>query len=131
MNAESILGVVVQYGLPTVLLFGFAWWHKRQQDAWEAERKELYKAWNDAVLARVEDAREYGSTLTESQQATARATEAVTRLTDEWARWQDNDRARELRAEVRQLRDTGSHQALPEERLQERGALPPKLPRGR
>lgn len=128
MNAETIIGVVVQYGLPTFLLFGAAWYHLTQQKKWEteraewaAERRELNKAVNDAVLSRVEDAREYGEVLTAARTAMIRSNEVVTTITTEWQKFREYDTQRELREmerdRDREIRQTGKHRppALPRE----------------
>jgi hypothetical protein len=64
---DKIITIGVQYGLPTVLLF-LSWYvHLKEKQAWDIERKDLFKTCSDCERARIEDAKTAFVTLRDVQ----------------------------------------------------------------
>ena len=93
MTPQEIITIIVQYGLPTVLLFGMAWFHVKEKKAWDIERKELYARVTDETRLRVDDAKIGFGVLRDMQ---VKVTDSVGKLSD----------VAETRELVRELIDT-------------------------
>ncbi len=101
MSVEKIIEIIVQYGLPTLLLFGVCWAYYKKDLAFAAEQK-----------ARIEDAKILYERLAKSQEI----------LADVAAKWSDENAVRTLTREL--IETAGALKVLADDiKQRERDAL--------